>query len=124
MLAALSVAGASTVVFAQITPIYDIQYTTDPSGDSPLVGQIVTVEGVVTAAQFHGFYVSDAPGPWSSIFVYTRAAGCGVALGDAVTVIGVVDEYYGMTEIIGHQHRRSAPSAWSPPAATRSPRWC
>jgi len=30
--------------------IYDIQFTEDPSGDSPYAGQEVTVTGIVTAA--------------------------------------------------------------------------
>ena len=33
-----------------ITSIHDIQYTTDPSGDSPLTGQSVKIRGVVTAS--------------------------------------------------------------------------
>ena len=90
----------SSVAFGVVTtPIYDIQYTVDPSGDSPLDGQTVTIEGVVTAANYTGFFVTDAAGPWNSIFVYTNAAGCDVEAGDAVTVTGVVDEYYNMTEL-------------------------
>lgn len=96
----LCVALASSVVFGQVTPIYDIQYTLDPSGDSPLVGATVTIEGVVTAANYNGFMLTDAVGPWNSIFVYSDAAGCAVEAGDAVTVIGLVAEYYGMTEIV------------------------
>ena len=65
------------------TAIYDIQYTTDPSGDSPMVGLTVTIEGVVTAASYDGFIVADAAGAWNSVFVYTRASGCAVQAGDA-----------------------------------------
>ncbi|MEN8163897.1 MAG: hypothetical protein ABFS37_07195, partial [Acidobacteriota bacterium] len=91
---------ASSVAFGGVTtPIYDIQYTTDPSGDSPLLGQTVTIEGVVTAANYNGFWVTDAVGAWNSVFVYTDAVGCAVEAGDAVTVVGLVTEYYGMTEI-------------------------
>ncbi len=95
----LCVVLASGVTFAQTTAIYDIQYTTDPSGNSPLLGQTVTIEGVVTAANYNGFFVTDELGVWKSVFVYTDAAGCAVEAGDGVTVTGVVDEYYGMTEI-------------------------
>jgi hypothetical protein len=35
--------------------VYEIQYTDDSSGDSPLNGEIVNVSGIVTAA---GFYSS------------------------------------------------------------------
>ena len=89
-----------SVAFGEVTtPIYDIQYTVEPSGDSPLDGQTVTIEGVVTAANYNGFFVTDAAGPWNSIFVYTQADGCDVEAGDGVTVTGVVDEYYNMTEL-------------------------
>jgi hypothetical protein len=98
-LAACLFSWADSTALAQTTPIYEIQYTDDPSGASPLLGQVVTVEGVVTAAEHNGFYVSDAVGPWSSIYVYTRAAGCGVEAGDAVSVTGKVAEYHGLTEI-------------------------
>lgn len=81
------------------TSIYDVQYTVDPSGDSPLAGTTVTVEGVVTAASYYGFFVADAPGAWNGVFVYTQAIGCDVEVGDNVTVTGEVSEYFGMTEI-------------------------
>ncbi|HNW58384.1 MAG TPA: FlgD immunoglobulin-like domain containing protein [bacterium] len=95
LLAALGTAGAA------ITPIRDIQYTTDASGDSPLKGQVVTISGVVTgeiyAFKNSYFYVQDANAPWSGIKVYdkTRFA----AQGDRVTLTGTVAEYKGVTEI-------------------------
>ncbi|MBU1880383.1 hypothetical protein KKA08_00005, partial [bacterium] len=53
--------------------IYDIQYTTDPGGDSPLLGQTVTITGFVTAEgyAFGGayYFVQDADPPWSGIRV-------------------------------------------------------
>ena len=99
-----------------ITPIYDIQYTTDPSGNSPLMEQTVTIRGVVTA-EFWGtgyrdyLYVQDAEGPWNGILVYyypgwdnfdfISAAGTvhTVAEGDSVTITGVVEEGYGRTRL-------------------------
>ena len=86
----------ATFATAQTT-IYDIQYTTDPSGDSPLVGQVVTTTGVVTSVQYDGFFIYEAEGPWHAIFVYDFSTT--TALGDEVTVTGLVQEYYGMTEI-------------------------
>lgn len=77
--------------------IYDVQYTTDPSGDSPLAGQTVTTAGVVTAITADGFTIADDIGPWHAVFVYTIAYG--PAVGDSVQVTGTVQEYYGMTEI-------------------------
>ena len=80
------------------TPIYDIQYTTDPSGDSPYLGQVVTTGGVVTAVHYDGFVVYEGTGPWQAIFVYNFVTA--PAVGDEVQVTGTVQEYNGMTEII------------------------
>jgi len=98
------------------TPIYDIQYTTDPSGDSPKKDETVTISGVVTA-EFWGsyknryFYVQDAEGPWNGIIVFNYdgwdsfdfISPTGVvnslAEGDSVTVTGVINEYYGLTQM-------------------------
>lgn len=89
------------------TTIYDIQYTTDPGPDntwpSPLVGQTVTVEGVVLAAGFAGyqdnFYMSMLEGgAWKGIYVYF-SQNFDLLPGDLVQVTGQVSEYYGFTEL-------------------------
>lgn len=96
--------------WAQYTPVQirDIQFTTDPTGDSPLNGQRVTFTGIVTAPpstwQFSisGFFVQDTTGPWSGIYVYTgNFSGTLPQLdeGDSVQIWGTVYEYNGMTEI-------------------------
>lgn len=83
------------------TTIYDIQYTTDPSGNSPLEGQIVTVTGIVTGADWDNdnkFFMSDpGGGAWHGIYVYDYTVG--PTLGDEVEVTGTVQEYYGLTEL-------------------------
>jgi hypothetical protein len=82
------------------TSIYEIQYTTDPSGDSPLVDQEVTITGIVTGESYafgSTYYVQDAPGAWNGILVYD--SGRANAEGDSVTLTGTVSEYYGMTQI-------------------------
>lgn len=83
--------------------IFDIQYTLDPNGASPLVGQTVTVTGIVTAStkQFDlGYlYLQDEGGAeWSGIWCV------GIGLSDffrdeEVTVTGTVEENFGMTRI-------------------------
>ena len=85
--------------------VYDIQYTTDPSGDSPLAGQIVNVSGIVTATNWYSsgnanrFFLSDAEGgEWHGIFVFNYDYI--VELGDEVEVTAEVSEYYGFTELI------------------------
>ncbi|MDY0151223.1 MAG: metallophosphoesterase [Candidatus Cloacimonas sp.] len=85
---------------------YDIQYTTDASGDSPYTGQTVTVTGVVTGEHFYsgssssnfGFYIADATGgPWSGLFVYSSFYQ--PVTGDLVQLTGTVTEYYNFTEL-------------------------
>jgi hypothetical protein len=94
--------------FAQITPIRNIQYTTDPSGNSPLKGQVVTISGIVTA-EHRGtnaanggistsyFYMADSASAWGGVQIYYK--GDIVAEGDSITVTGTVDEYSGQTEL-------------------------
>lgn len=87
---------------ANIVSIYDIQYTTDVSGDSPENGNIVTTYGIVTGVIGFGadadrFFIQDGDGAWNGIYVYEN--GYTVALGDSVEVTGTVTEYFGLTEI-------------------------
>ena len=80
--------------------ISEIQYTDSPGGDSPMLGQKVTVSGVVTAPEgvyLGRFAVQDGEGPWSGLFV--EATGMGVQAGDSITVTGTVQETAGLTEI-------------------------
>jgi hypothetical protein len=81
--------------------VYDLQYTTDPSGNSDYNGQFVTVTGIVTAIGFGGrstFFMSDSGGgPWSGIEVYSPPSG-DYAIGDLVTVSGLLQEYNSYTE--------------------------
>lgn len=82
--------------------IRDIQYTTDPSGNSPYSGQNVTVSGVVTGVVRAGssrgmYFIQDGKGPWNGVYCYDRDRF--PTEGDSVTVSGTVIEYYGLTEI-------------------------
>lgn len=77
--------------------IQEIQETTDPSGDSPLVNQEVTTTGVVTAVFDEGFWIQDGTGEWSGIHVAVENPA--VVLGDEVTVTGTVQESFGLTAI-------------------------
>jgi predicted extracellular nuclease len=103
-----TVTAATTVV-----PIAAIQGTGDTS---PLAGQSVTTEGVVTAVYttggFNGFYVqtggsggteaADAtPGASDAIFVFGSTAAGQVSIGDSVRVSGTATEFSGTTEITG-----------------------
>lgn len=82
--------------------VFDLQHTTDPSGDSPYKGQSVTVSGVVTGVVRAGnskgmYFIQDGSGPWNGIYCYDRDRFPDE--GDSVKVSGTVIEYFGLTEI-------------------------
>lgn len=79
--------------------------------ESPLKGQNVTTQGVVTAVwqgekSLNGFTI-QTPGTGQTapteaseaVFVYTGGTGFYPAIGDSVEVTGTVDEYFGQTQI-------------------------
>lgn len=79
--------------------------------ESPLKGQNVTTQGVVTAVwqgekSLNGFTI-QTPGTGQTapteaseaIFVYTGGTGFYPEIGESVEVTGTVDEYYGQTQI-------------------------
>ena len=80
-------------------PIYDIQYTTDVSGDSPYKNQSVNTMGVVTAKNSDGFYLQDGSGAWNGVYVYSLPYASSMSIGDAVSLTGIVAEYYNNTQI-------------------------
>ncbi|WP_456408615.1 DUF5689 domain-containing protein [Caldithrix abyssi] len=91
---------SATTLAAQIFAIAQVQKTADGmEGDSPLLGQVVTVEGVVTAVSSRSFWIQDADSAWSGVNVFDADAVSQVKLGDRVRLTGVVDEYFGKTEI-------------------------
>jgi hypothetical protein len=78
--------------------IHDIQYTTDPSGDSPYKGQAVKTHGVVTAVYPNkAYWIQDGTGPFSGLYVYDNAHH--PSIGDSIELVGTVDEYYNLTEL-------------------------
>jgi hypothetical protein len=79
--------------------IYDIQFTTLPNGDSPLIGQTINTGGIVTAAYTGGFYIQNASGPWQGILVYDNFSA--PAVGDSVTFTAAVTEFNNLTELTG-----------------------
>ncbi len=86
-----------------VVSIYEIQYTTDASGDSPYLGQMVRTSGIVTAVNiyqgaFKGYFLQDTAAAWNGVYVYDPDHDA-VQLGDSVTLVGMVDEFYGLTEV-------------------------
>ncbi|MCS6711479.1 ExeM/NucH family extracellular endonuclease [Brachybacterium sp. EF45031] len=94
----------------QVVSISEIQGT---GAASPLVGQTVTTEGVVTAVYAEGGlngYVIQTGGTGgaldfsshqgsTAVFVYSPQTVSQVAIGDSVRVTGQVSEYFGSTQI-------------------------
>jgi len=96
---------------ATVTKIHEVQGT---GATSSLVGQDVTVEGVVTgdfqehdddsARNLGGFYIQGAPDADAAtsdgVFVFDgNSPAIDVNVGDTVRVSGTVSEYYGETQI-------------------------
>lgn len=84
-----------------VDTIYNIQFTTDPSGDSPYDGLLVTTTGIVTAFEDgnSNMFIQDGTGAWNGINMYQSGGFTGYALGDELQVTAIVDEYNGLTEL-------------------------
>ncbi len=86
---------ASSVLAQQTVSLYDIQYTDDPSGDSPYAGSRVITGGIVTAVDYGGvtkYFIGDgAGGPWRGLHI-RDVADRGIAIGDSVRFEGEVYE--------------------------------
>ena len=82
---------------------YEIQ---GQQSESPYDGQTVSVTGIITAdpedytatSSTYSAMADAAGGPWSGLLLYGDDLE-GLQRGDSVTVTGVVDEYYEMTEV-------------------------
>jgi predicted extracellular nuclease len=77
------------------TPIYQIQGS---GSTSPLSGQSVTTQGVITKITNAGYFIQDATGDGNAatsdgIYVYTSTAPSGVSVGDKVQLTATVKEY-------------------------------
>ncbi len=77
--------------------IHDIQFTEDPSGDSPYNGMNVTTQGVVTAVFGDTIFIQDGDGAWNGLQLYSPSVS--TAVGDLIEVTGTVGEYFNKTQI-------------------------
>ncbi len=91
--------GVGAPVTASNKTIFEIQNTTDPNGDSPEDGNVVTTKGVVTAyinktANFGAgsFFIQDGDGAWNGLYIYNLDTNLTPFVGDSVEVTGTVDE--------------------------------
>ncbi len=81
----------TVMVEMPVTAIADVQSMKDTSD---YVGEVVKIEGTVSAVATGGFFVQDDNATWSGIWI---AADDAVEIGDGVTVVGTVDEIGGVT---------------------------
>ncbi len=82
----------------ELTPIAQIQSQFSQGDDSALVGETVTIQGIVTGVYGDLFFVEEPEGgPWSGIAVYQQ--GHSVVSRDQVQVTGKVVEFHDLTEI-------------------------
>ncbi len=116
VLGGLLTVGLAGSAFGDVLTIRDVQYTTDPSGDSPYNGQIHDVTGgIVTHIWFGGkprIYVQDpAYSKWGGIIVkdwHNGELAGNVNIGDWVSFASIViEEANGTTHL---QYNRD----WSP----------
>ncbi len=77
--------------------IYDIQYTTETPANSPYVDQAVTTTGIVTAVGDGSYFIQDDTGEWNGIYVYDSENI--PAIGDEITLTGLVAEYFELTQL-------------------------
>jgi hypothetical protein len=77
--------------------IYDLQYTTDPSGNSPQKDQVIATGGIVTATHSTGYFVQAGKGAWSGIFVVDNVNK--PSKGDSLLLTGKVIESFSMTQL-------------------------
>lgn len=77
--------------------IYQIQYTTATSGDSPYEDSLIETTGVVTGTHSRGYFIQDGNTAWNGIYVYDNVNT--PSRGDKITVKAKVKEYYNLTEL-------------------------
>ncbi len=88
-----------TVNDVELIPIFDIQYTTDESGDSDYFGRLLKTQGVITGFDGYGFYMQDSTKAWNGIYIFASDFIAGLNVGDDVIVEGTVNEYFGLTQL-------------------------
>jgi hypothetical protein len=84
-------------VTQSFTSVYNIQYTTNPNGNSPFANSTVLTGGVVTAIHSTGFFIQSGTGPWTGVFVFNNTNTPN--RGDSVTFSAQVEEYFGLTQL-------------------------
>lgn len=95
----VSISAQGTVDPPSYVSIYDIQYTTATNGDSPYVGETVETSGIVTGTYASGYFLQNGSGAWNGIHVFNNSNT--PAIGDSISIVGNVVEYFNLTQITG-----------------------
>ncbi|MCD4833727.1 MAG: Ig-like domain-containing protein [Bacteroidales bacterium] len=77
--------------------IYEIQWSTVPSGDSQHLGALAKTYGVVTGVGNDGFFMQDSAKAWNGVYVFTDSI---VNQGDSISIVATVEEYQNGTQLI------------------------
>ena len=85
---------ASTYTFPTVCTIAEIQGTADVS---PFDGEYVQTSGIITAISGSNYWIQDGAGAWNGIMFYDSSNT--PVVGDDITVVAEVTEYYGLTEL-------------------------
>ena len=93
--------------------LYNIQYTTASNGNSPFYGQFVSQTGgivsglvlsnasTISTPTYNGYYIQTSGSTaWAAALVFDQTNGANLAVGDSVTFMASVDEYFNMTELV------------------------
>jgi hypothetical protein len=101
------ISGSSTWSFTTGTTnsyvsIYDIQYTTDPSGDSPYATAYLRTSGIVMYKHYEsstlvGFFIQSDNTEWNGLYCSVDGNPDNFIVGDEVSIIGGIIEVDGLT---------------------------
>jgi len=102
---------SSTFEIVSTVSIYEIQSNTSDGDASAYDGLEVQTSGIVTAIVGSNFWIQepdagtkdDVYPAWSGIFAYATTTAAALTIGDDVSLVATIDEYYGATEIINVQ---------------------
>jgi len=90
----------SDVLHYILASFYTVHAIQGEAAVSPLAGQTVVTTGVVTARFASSYVIQQSAGPWDGLWVLGAST---MAVGDSVTVRGVVDESTGNTMLTGSE---------------------
>lgn len=89
---------------------------------SPLIEQVVTTTGIVTANNVTsatsgtiGFFIQDGEGPWNGVYVYDNTQA--PEIGDEIIIEAEVAEFYDVTELVNLTYYNVVSSGNALPAA-------